>query len=101
MTQEEWHREAVRRFGEDPMEWKFVCPSCGYVASVRDWLDAGAPEGEIAFSCVGRRLGRKGQVFTRKGGPCGYSGGGLFKLNPVPVETGGKVHHVFAFAGEA
>lgn len=54
MTHAEWLAEATRRFGDDPMAWKFVCPSCGHIASVQDWKDAGAPEGAVAFSCIGR-----------------------------------------------
>ena len=37
MTHAEWLAEATRRFGDDPMAWKFVCPSCGHIASVQDW----------------------------------------------------------------
>lgn len=100
MTHAEWLAEAERRFGPDAMKWRFVCPSCGYVASVQDWKDAGATEGEVSFSCVGRRRGADdAQTFQRKGGPCQYAGGGLFGLNPVVVEMpNGKKNNVFAFA---
>lgn len=53
---EAWRDAAVALFGENPMQWRFVCPSCGHVASVQDWKDAGATEGEVAFSCVGRHV---------------------------------------------
>ena len=99
MTQEQWRAEAVELFGPDPMDWKFVCPSCGHVASVRDWKDAGATEGEAAFSCVGRHLNADDKnTFQKKGGPCQYAGGGLFKLNPVKVDGH---ENVFAFAERA
>lgn len=100
MTQAEWIAEGTRRFGEFGLAWRFVCPSCGHVATPKDWRDAGAPEGAIAFSCVGRYLGAKGDnSFKRDGGPCNYAGGGLFKLNPVRViDDEGKEHNVFAFA---
>lgn len=99
-THADWQAEAVRRFGADPMGWKFVCPSCGHVASVKDWKDAGAPEGAVAFSCIGRYTGAgDDKTFRRAGGPCNYAGGGLFGLNPVQVEFDeGKVQAVFAFA---
>lgn len=84
-TLEEWKAEAVRRFGTDPMSWKFVCPSCGHVASVKDWRDLGASEGEVAFSCVGRHVESASAAFKKDGGPCNYAGGGLFRLNPVKV----------------
>ena len=100
MTHEEWTAEAVRRFGVDPMKWAFTCPSCNHVATVADWKAAGAGEGEVAFSCVGRHIeGGDAKTFKRKGGPCNYAGGGLFKLNPVTVTMGdGTEHSVFAFA---
>lgn len=95
----DWHAEARRRFGDDPMNWKFVCPSCKKVTSIKEWKEAGASENEVAFSCVGRHIkGCKGEIFDRKGGPCNYAGGGLFRLNPVTVVHGGHEHTMFAFA---
>ncbi len=101
MTKTEWEAEGRKRFGDDVLDWKFVCPSCGYVASVRDWVDA-APDtiavgGMIAFSCVGRLLNSPQEAFS-KGGPCNYAGGGLIRLNPVEVDDNGTIHHVFDFA---
>ncbi|MBK6616387.1 VVA0879 family protein [Ottowia sp.] len=88
----EWLAEAERLFGPNPLKWRFVCPSCGHVASVEDWKSAGASEGEVAFSCVGRHSTEEHKaakaVFGRQGGPCNYAGGGLFKLNPVAVDFG-------------
>lgn len=106
MTHADWKAEAVRRFGSDPLNWKFVCPSCGYIASVKDWKDVGAAEGEIAFSCVGRHSRSAKQFGDRTGGPCNYAGGGLLRINPVEVEipgalgTEGRVIQVFDFAPE-
>jgi len=100
-TMAEWRAEATRLFGPDLLDWRFVCPSCGHVASVRDWREAGAPVGTTAFSCVGRWLGETDdeKTFRRKGGPCNYAGGGLFGLNPVTVvlDDGSEIK-VFAFA---
>lgn len=97
-THEEWIAEAKRRFGDDAKTWRFVCPSCGHVASVADYQAAGAPESAVAFSCVGRWTGAKKDVFAQDGGPCNYAGGGLFRLNPNTVAFGDAVHSVFAFA---
>lgn len=95
MTHTEWFTEGERLFGTDIMQWRFVCPSCGHVASVQDWKDAGAPEGAVAFSCIGRYLPQCNEAFNGPGtGPCNYTGGGLFGLNPVDVE--GRA--TFAFA---
>ena len=88
-THADWKIEAVKRFGADPMNWRFVCPSCGHIASVADWKALGAPESAVAFSCVGRYMdiGKSAAdaAFNRKGGPCNYTGGGFFKLNPVVI----------------
>jgi hypothetical protein len=97
-TLEEWQAEARRRFGEDPRNWKFICPSCKHVASALDWKNLGAPEGEIAFSCIGRRLANAKHMGDPPG-PCNYAGGGLFRLNPVTVvDPEGREHGLFAFA---
>lgn len=99
MTYEEWLTEGKRRFGDNEMDWRFVCPVCKHVASVRDWRAAGAEAGEVAFSCIGRHVKGSRDAFEEKGcGPCTYAGGGLFKLNPVEVVREGKASHLFAFA---
>ena len=100
MTKAEWLAEAERRFGKDPMKWKFVCPACGFVQSTQDYKDAGAPSSAAAFSCVGRWSGHmKDDAFVTKKGPCNYAGGGLIHLNPIKVvDEDGQEHEVFAFA---
>ncbi len=97
-TRADWLAEGAALFGDDQMAWRFVCPSCEHVASVQDWKDAKAPEGTVAYSCVGRYTGATKTIF-QKPGPCNYAGGGLFGLNPVRViDDEGKEHNVFAFA---
>lgn len=104
LTPDDWRAEAERRFGANRMLWKFVCPSCHHVASVQQWKDAGATEGEVAFSCIGRHTETPAKAeaaaFKRAGGPCNYTGGGLFKYNPIKVSLGSDTPalHVFAFA---
>lgn len=111
LTVSEWRAEAARRYGADAKSWRFRCPACGHVASVADWDAAGAPEGAVAFSCVGRYIeaGAPREAFLAKGGPgpCTYAGGGLFKLNPVTVLPDGTApgdragaHSVFDFADD-
>lgn len=99
MTREEWYAEGRKRFGGDMMTWRFVCPVCGHIASVNDYKDAGAPEGAIAYSCIGRYISdTPRQAFGGKGnGPCNYAGGGLFKMNPVQIDG---EENVFEFAPE-
>lgn len=98
ITKAEWLAEAAALFGDDAMGWRFVCPSCGNSMCVKDWRDAGAPEGAIALSCVGRYLPGTTATLGQKGkGFCNYSGGGLFRLNPVKVMDGEEEHQVFEF----
>jgi hypothetical protein len=94
MTNAEWQGEGIRRFGEDRMQWKFICPSCGAVMSVQDYQDAGAPEGAVAFNCIGRYTGAARTILSPGEGPCNYAGGGLFQLNPIDIEG----MRYFAFA---
>lgn len=96
MTVEQWRAEGERLFGADELDWKFVCPSCGHVASVAEWKDAGAGPGEIAYSCVGRRMTLSPSILGDA--PCDYAGGGLFRLNPITVTREGMAPiNVFAF----
>ncbi len=87
ISEEEWRNEGKQLFGEDTRKWKFVCPSCNHVQSVQDYFDAGAPEGAISFSCVGRWTGAGGEkAFNKAGGPCNYTSGGLFNISPRMVK---------------
>lgn len=98
IPQEQWEAQAIERFGTDTMAWRFVCPSCGHVAAVKDWRDAGASEKEVAFSCVGRHLPNPVDAF-HKPGPCNYAGGGLFRINPMHVRMkDGHLTTIFDFA---
>lgn len=73
-------------YGDDMYAWRFKCPCCGHVASTQDYKDAGAPEGAVGFSCIGRWAGMKREAFGGKGpGPCNYAGGGLFSVGPVKI----------------
>lgn len=100
-TIEEWRAEAVRRFGDDEMDWRFICPACGYEAPLREWKEAGAPSSTAGFSCVGRWDGHMDVDMGTKPGPCNYAGGGLFGLNPVTLTFPGEAQKdvkCFAFA---
>jgi predicted RNA-binding Zn-ribbon protein involved in translation (DUF1610 family) len=100
MTVAEWRAEGARRFGPDEMGWKFVCPACGHVASVREYKDAGAKPESVAFSCIGRWVGPRRVWLGGSGpGPCDYAGGGLLRINPQRVvNESGNEQFVFAFA---
>lgn len=100
LSAEQWRAEASRLFGPDALKWRFLCPSCGHVAAVEDWKNAGAKDTQAAFSCVGRYIGADdSHTFKKDGGPCTYAGGGLIGLNPVSVRgENGVITRVFAFA---
>jgi hypothetical protein len=114
VTIEEWHREARSLFGDDPNAWKFICPSCGFVQTRRDFLAYGVPERDVdrrlAFSCIGRTIldacptaDVVDFMDPHRGFGCNYAGGGLFRINPVEVVYDPKqaeVHTVFEFARE-
>lgn len=98
MTADEWRAEGKRRFGDDALKWRFVCPSCTHVASAEDYRKAGAPSTAVGFSCIGRWLETQVEAFDGAGGPCNYAGGGLIRINPVLVRDGENEHQLFAFA---
>lgn len=57
MTQDELVGRLISLFGENPMGWAFVCPSCGDVATGRDFreaLNAQGRENEAASSLLGQ-----------------------------------------------
>ncbi len=100
-TREEWEAKGIALFGTDRRAWRFACPCCKHEATVADWMAAGAPEGAVAFSCVGRWAGSQREAFGSGPGPCNYAGGGLFGLNPVRVcgvGSSGCDSYVFQFA---
>ena len=103
MTYEEWMKRGTELFGEDQMKWKFICPICRHVASAQDYKDAGAPQGAIGFSCIGRYIKSTRRAFgdensDTNGHPCDYTGGGLFKLNPLKITHEGEEFQYFDFA---
>lgn len=80
LTQAELLAEARQRFGDNPLDWAFQCPSCGDVATGNDFSEALAkhPRTErgqqvmtsdvIGQECIGRTLGAlKGEATTDSG----------------------------------
>lgn len=101
---EAWQARASELFGDDFLGWRFVCPVCGNVASVKDFSSLGAPANSATINCLGRYLpeGKVRNAFgLGSGRPCNYAGLGLIRLSPVRVSAQGSDHHVFAFDGDA
>lgn len=105
-----WHLEAKAKFGLDPKTWKFVCPSCGHVQTLADFLELGLPQAHaqnfLAFSCIGRwrTTTRKAHLVVGFGDPdrgagCTYAGGGLLNISPVAlIISPGEERLTFEFA---
>lgn len=111
MTQDELVAELRRRFGDDPVAWAFVCPSCGTVTSVADLRAALAEAGRgdehasthLGQVCIGRIAGALNREQPEGGyqGPgCDWAAFGLF-AGPmwvaIPDEDGGEPNCVPSF----
>jgi len=91
-TPEEWRAEGKRRFGSKFEDWKFKCPSCGNVASGKEFKEAGAEPNDMYQNCIGRFNGKE------KG--CDWAAYGLFDICTVHIQHGDKLVPVFDFAEE-
>ena len=100
MTWPEFLAEGKKRFGENRNDWRFVCPACGHVQSVADFLkrhpDAKPKDAVpwIFFDCEGR--------VDRSVG-CNWTLGGLIHIQERTLtETGTETDKcpAFLFDGE-
>lgn len=104
----EWEAEARSRFGDDKMQWAFVCPICKTVTGVEEYRAfkaLGATPEDAGYNCIGRFMPRAlmHRAFSttkqKKTGPCDYTAGGLFRFAPVRVLLDdGRILSVFDFA---
>lgn len=99
ISQDEFLKEAVRRFGPKVRDWKFVCPACGTIQSVGQLDEAivasgGDKEdinGSIGFCCIGRFTGQgdKGISAKHRGQKwdkgCNWCLGGLLRIHTLEV----------------
>ncbi|HEX2868663.1 MAG TPA: VVA0879 family protein [Ignavibacteriales bacterium] len=86
---EDWKAQLIERFGENGKNWKFVCPSCGNVQSLQDFLDQGIKDGNPYYNCIGRHV---------KGIGCNYTLGGLIGLHKTVVVKDLQIFPVFEMA---
>jgi hypothetical protein len=107
LTLKEWLAAGKERYGDDMKQWKFRCPSCGYVQcpeDFRQFKEQGATPDDARFNCIGRYVANSKKAFGNKAfkkgeGPCDYTGGGLFRLGPLTVKPeGGPGMSSFDFA---
>lgn len=98
----EWQEEGKRLFGDDILNWKFKCPMCGHVATVREFKDIGVEKLESAYQeCIGRYKGQ-GAPSKANGKGCNWVSYGLFGIpsGGVLVEVDNSISHIFDFARE-
>jgi len=101
MTKEEWFEKGKTLFGENMMDWKFVCPGCGNIQSpeeFRQYKEQGATPNSATCECIGRYA--SGHSWLNTGGkkqPCDYAGYGFLNICPVKVTDGEKETYTFAF----
>lgn len=108
---EDWQREAVALFGEDPNRWRFKCPACGQVQGRPDFLALGInarmTDSAVGFSCIGKwrrrvpsnRVVEFGEM--TRGDGCTYAGDGLFRVAPTLVVLDGTTARpTFGWDGE-
>ncbi|MFD4572063.1 VVA0879 family protein [Streptomyces sp. NPDC058417] len=114
LTQAELIAEAIARFGDDPLDWTFLCPSCGDRANGRDFSTALAEHprtrqsGEpviasdvVGQECIGRTLGALEKQRTYSGRGCNWVAYGLFSGPWEIALPGGRSMSAFPLAPAA
>ena len=84
-----WRQEGIRLFGKDASKWKFICPSCDRVFSVKEFLDVGGDSNAIGEECISRYNNES---------KCCWCAYGLFDICDDHIMYNGKRHPVFSFA---
>lgn len=104
MTEAEWLARGRELFGEDRLQWRFVCPSCGHVqrpADFHPYRDEGASPDSATRVCIGLYDGHDDVPMCSGRSPCNYAAYGLLHLCPVVVVgDDGSEHQCFGFAEE-
>lgn len=85
----EWRSELKKRFGDDPKNWKFVCPACGHIQSCGDFEDEGYQRENAYYNCIGR---------FKKGVGCTWTIGGLLNIHKTTVIKKCTAYPVFEMA---
>lgn len=102
----DWKAEAERLGNGDTMQTPFECPLCENIATKQMFIDAGAEGYLVAVNCIGRIIGAKGGLSSKKRPvpqPCDWAAYGLFGTlgkGVIVVMEDGSEHEVFPF-GEA
>lgn len=87
----EWLADLKSKYGDDQNQWRFKCPSCGWIQCKQDFIDAGIElSGDQHMNnCIGRWVSDRG---------CDWSLGGLFQIHKTAVLWRGSVYPIFETA---
>ena len=103
-TELEWNQRGVKLFGEDRLNWKFVCPICGNIQSVEDfrqYQDKGATPASAYKVCIGRYSGGRSAFGYKKKDenktPCDYISSGFFRIGDTVIREDGENLCCFPF----
>lgn len=93
ISHEGWLRKGRELFGGNMRDWKFVCPKCKTVQSVRDFeaCDIGIhlTRRMLTYSCIGRETDKMG---------CDWTLGGLLQIHELEVIfEDGTIRPLFRF----
>ncbi len=113
LTQDDFLAEAKLRFGDDPFQFAFQCPTCEDVATLAEFRDNGADPGRAGQECIGRHLGALDKAkypdvtaYTKAGNRgCDWAAYGLFRgpweiLLPADGDKPERSMWAFPLAGE-
>lgn len=99
ISKDQWFKEGVALFGKNLSDWKFVCPICGNVASIREFEQAGASRDSAYQECIGRYVGGRSAMIEVGQTPCDYAAYGLIGVcTTVVMADDGTTVAVFEFA---
>lgn len=80
ITQDELFTEATLRFGADPLDFKFTCPSCGDVTTLREWKKLIGNTDRGGQDCIGRvKLAVRREAGIPETRGCDWAAYGLFR----------------------
>lgn len=77
-TYSEWMEEGKKRFGKNFENWKFICPACGHIQSVKDFLDLELDPNDAFRDCIGRHNGNMKPAGENNQFGCNWCAYGLF-----------------------
>lgn len=99
-TLAEWQAEMVSKFPQKE-DASFVCPACGRVSKVQDFIDAGGETDDAPQQCIGRVNGKGDKNGKDIGFGCNWAAYGLFGTlgkGRIVVFPDGHDCEVFNFA---